>query len=601
MSHIANKIDAKDKNLGEILTGERYKIDVFQREYRWQRKQIEALISDLSISFLNNYSDSHDIENCIDYDCYYMGPIVLCKDGGSLSIVDGQQRLTSFTLLLIFMYHAQNELNIAENLRKDIYQYLYITKLGRKTLVLNVDSRNDVIEHLINNPEKTYGELETLEKQSDNTSLLDESIKNIIERYEDITALFPDNIKTDVVLPLFIEWLLDKVVLVEVKAYSMENAYSIFETMNDRGLSLNPTEILKGFLLSKIDDDEKSEELNDFWKERITLMKSNLGYDSDLDFFRSWLRAKYAISIRSKRQGAENEDFELIGTQFHSWIKSNPKKIFLTNKNDYYFFIRSDFDFYSSIYLKINSYKKNYNVDFKYLYINNFYPLADSLTYPIFLSPIEKIDDEVIINKKINIVSRFIDIYTNIRALSGRTLVQSSIRNSMYELIKSIRNINIETLTELLNHEIDKSLNRPNSPFTILHTMDNWGYYHYFYARILFFLECEHNFNELIRNRKQSSYILIQICQEDEIIDTFQDSFYEKRLISVANFCLIRRYHLQDFIQIKSIDKKLSFLIKNKYLPEMKNEFKAKEHIFNFIERRDSVLRNLTNQIWNSI
>lgn len=48
--------------------------------------------------------------------------------------------------------------------------------------------------------------------------------------------------------------MLDKIMLVEVKAYSMDNAYTIFETMNDRGLSLNPTEILKGFLLSKIED-----------------------------------------------------------------------------------------------------------------------------------------------------------------------------------------------------------------------------------------------------------------------------------------------------------------------------------------------------------
>ena len=52
MAHIANKIDAKDKKLSEILSGQRYKIDVFQREYRWQRVHIEALISDLSLSFL---------------------------------------------------------------------------------------------------------------------------------------------------------------------------------------------------------------------------------------------------------------------------------------------------------------------------------------------------------------------------------------------------------------------------------------------------------------------------------------------------------------------------------------------------------------------
>jgi uncharacterized protein with ParB-like and HNH nuclease domain len=62
--------------------------------------------------------------------------------------------------------------------------------------------------------------------------------------------------------------------MVEVKAYSLENAFTIFETMNDRGLSLNSTEILKGILLSKIEDEVKSEEMNKFWKERIAEIKS---------------------------------------------------------------------------------------------------------------------------------------------------------------------------------------------------------------------------------------------------------------------------------------------------------------------------------------
>ncbi len=68
MSHIANKIDATDKTLSEILTGERYRIDSFQREYRWQRKHFEALVSDLSIGFLHSYKIGDSIEDSISYD-----------------------------------------------------------------------------------------------------------------------------------------------------------------------------------------------------------------------------------------------------------------------------------------------------------------------------------------------------------------------------------------------------------------------------------------------------------------------------------------------------------------------------------------------------
>lgn len=63
-----------------------------------------------------------------------MGSIVLCEDKGTLSIVDGQQRLTSFTLLLIFLHHAQRKLELPENLFKDLKPYLYPTKGGKDNI-----------------------------------------------------------------------------------------------------------------------------------------------------------------------------------------------------------------------------------------------------------------------------------------------------------------------------------------------------------------------------------------------------------------------------------------------------------------------------------
>jgi len=78
----------------------------------------------------------------------------------------------------------------------------------------------------------------------------DASTVNTVERYADIIELFPEDIKGNN-LPFFIDWLKYNVVLVEIVANSDENAYTIFETMNDRGLNLTPTEMLKGFILSR--------------------------------------------------------------------------------------------------------------------------------------------------------------------------------------------------------------------------------------------------------------------------------------------------------------------------------------------------------------
>ena len=254
MSHIANKIIAKDIALSDAFTNSRYRIDAFQRDYRWQHKQIDALISDLSTSFLSNYEAGNTLENVDKYDSYYMGPIVLCEDEGYLSVVDGQQRLTSFSLLLIFLQHLQKSLSLSEDCYRDLSAYIFITKGGKRTFTLDVSSRNKVMRGLfeLNSPDKSLS-------LSDDDMTDKDSLTNLIACYDDIRHIFPNELKKADVLPLFIEWLLLKVVLVEIRAFSMDNAYTIFETMNDRGLSLNPTEILKAYVLSKITDENQSE------------------------------------------------------------------------------------------------------------------------------------------------------------------------------------------------------------------------------------------------------------------------------------------------------------------------------------------------------
>lgn len=601
MAHIANKIDAKDIKLLNVFYGNRYKIDVFQREYRWQREQIEALISDLSSSFLNNFEESHTIASASTYDCYYMGPIVLCEDDNSLSIVDGQQRLTSFTLLIIYLYHLQNILNINEDEKNSLENYIYVKKGGKKTLVLNVESRNEIINYLyenedfINNIEvnETNKEFNYLE------SLIEESIENIKNRYDDIIKFFPPELKKEKILPIFIEWLLNRVVLVEIKAYSIENAYTIFETMNDRGLSLNPTEILKAYLLSNIKDEKKAIEANDKWKYFINLLKTNISQDADLDFFKNWLRAKYAKSRRGTFKGSENEDFEKIGVQFHAWVKNNHKYLNLKKESDFYFFIMSDLTFYINEYIRLNQLKieniENFCDD---LFITNCFTIADSLSYPLYLSPIVISNNEDEIFKKYLQVNRFLDIYTNVRMLCNRAITQSSIRNYFYDLIKEIRNLEIDELSNILEREINKLKEiKDNSNMFII---DNMGYYHYFFARILYSLPNireEFNFSDLLRSRKQNSYILTQIFNLDELeksIGEFHDSNF---IYSIGNYCLIRRYDIEEFSS-KQTRFKLSFLNKKGYLPEMSNNLSKDDQIIDFISNRNTILNQMIESIW---
>lgn len=99
--------------LEDVLSNKKYSVNYYQREYRWGRKQIEQLIDDLTISFDDSFDKNKavelsDIEN---FDYYYMGTIIVTGSQDVKSIIDGQQRLTSMTLLMIALNNLHKKIS----------------------------------------------------------------------------------------------------------------------------------------------------------------------------------------------------------------------------------------------------------------------------------------------------------------------------------------------------------------------------------------------------------------------------------------------------------------------------------------------------------
>ncbi len=431
---ISNKIEADDKTLREILDTQKYSIDYFQREYRWERKHIEQLLADLEASFFSKFNPEDQREDVERYNSYYLGPIVISNKDDTLSIIDGQQRLASLTLLLIHIHNLQKNTPNPE----PIESLIRSKKFGRHSYNLNIEERIKCLDELF-----TKGEYDVNGK--------DESVQNLVARYEDIKELFPEELKGDA-LPFFIDWLKEKIVFVKIVAYSDENAYTIFETMNDRGLNLTPTEMLKGYLLSKVPNDQKPD-LNNLWRKRIGELHQ-WDKSEDLEFFRAWLRAKYADTIRPGRKGAANEDFEKIGTSFHSWVKDRLKLIGLNKNSDFIDFVQNRFDFYSGLYYKIVKAQRSLIKELEYLFYIEHYGIACSLSYPLLMSPIKITDNEDTINKKLNTVARFIEVFTVYRSVNYRTLAQSAIRYTLYSLVKEIRDKSPRELVKIFKKRI---------------------------------------------------------------------------------------------------------------------------------------------------
>jgi uncharacterized protein with ParB-like and HNH nuclease domain len=437
--NLKNKIDATDISISSILKDQKFYIDYFQREYRWQEKHIKLLVEDLTSTFLKSYKPTDKRPAVANYQSYYLGPIVfsVSTDDGKKSIIDGQQRITSITLLLIYLNHLQADSNDKVAISNLIFSESY----GEKSFNMTDEVREPCLKALF--------ETGIYSVQEDD----DETVQNMVERYEDIAQTFPEELSNGA-LPYFIDWLIRNVVIVEITAYSDENAYTIFETMNDRGLNLTPTEMLKGFVLSKITDKKERTEINEIWKNEIQKLH-DYGDTVDQSFFQAWFRGKYATSIRPGKAGSENQDFELIGTRFHNWFKDNHKKLFkLKTSEEFYNFFKFQFPFFVKWYTKSRDAQVDFENDLQHLNYINSWGIAESLQDPLLIASIKFDDDKATIKKKLDFVARFIETFTVRRAVNYRKFGQTSIKYKMFGIIKSIRNNDLQTLGPNLKKEI---------------------------------------------------------------------------------------------------------------------------------------------------
>lgn len=436
--NLKNKIEATDISISSLLKDQKFYIDYFQREYRWQEKHIKLLVEDLTTTFLKSYKHTDKRPAVANYQSYYLGPVVFSvnTDNGKNSIIDGQQRITSITLFLIYLNHLQKEQSEKVNISDLIFSESY----GEKSFNMTDEVREPCLKALFED-----GNYKIQEND-------DETVKNMVERYEDITQSFPEELSTEA-LPYFIDWFVRNVVIVQITAYSDENAYTIFETMNDRGLNLSPTEMLKGYVLSRVSDTKQRTELNELWKEQIKILHE-YGETADLGFFQSWFRGKYAVSIRPGKAGSENKDFELIGSRFHNWFKDNHKNLFnLKTSDDFYIFFKNEFPFYVKWYTKCWDSQTEFNKELPHLHYINYWGIASSLQDPLLLSSIKIDDDEDIIKRKLDFTARFIETFTVRRSVNYKKFGQTSIKYTMFNLIKLIRNNDLDKLGQNLTKE----------------------------------------------------------------------------------------------------------------------------------------------------
>ncbi|NEZ61776.1 DUF262 domain-containing protein [Leptolyngbyaceae cyanobacterium CCMR0082] len=447
------EIQGKTRTVRELLSGAKYGIDYYQREYKWQSKQIAELVDDLTGRFLDDYGPEDKRKDVAHYGHYFLGSIIISQRDNERMVVDGQQRLTSLTLLLTYLHNLQKVREDAE----PVEDLIFSKKFGEKSFNLSVPDRNNCMEALFEGkPYDTTGKAE--------------SVINLMGRYQDIDEVFPDELR-EKALPYFVDWLLEKVNLVEITAYADEDAYTIFETMNDRGLSLSATDMLKGYLLANIEEGTQRAEANKCIKQWLLKFQER-SRETEADFFKTWLRSQYAQKIRLRKKDAKPEDFDLIGTEYHRWVRSNADLIGLTDGAACYQWITRDLDFYARVYFQLLQAAKTLTPGLESIRYNADHGFTQQ--YQLLLAPLKPEDDESTIQAKLKLVADYIDCWLNRRLWNFKSINYSTLQYTVFIATLVLRGLSSLTdirkflMAKLLDE--DKELNFSRQPY-----LNNWN------------------------------------------------------------------------------------------------------------------------------
>ncbi len=186
----------------------------------------------------------------------------------------------------------------------------------------------------------------------------------------------------------------------------------------------------------------------DFSEHDPTLFRTIHLYSVRSNFITVLQRAQYADTIRDRKAGATDKDWELIGSTFHRWVRDNHTRLQLGTERENLTLISQDFPFFSNAYRLILKASKTYTKGLEAV----FYNAHNEFTWQntVLLAPLSVNDDSDTVQKKIAITAVYLDIWLMRRVVNYIRVSYSSTSYTMYLLCKDIRGKSLQELTEIL-------------------------------------------------------------------------------------------------------------------------------------------------------
>ena len=290
------ELKAEEKSIFELFTGDKnqYIIPAYQRPYSWKIKQCEDLFNDLERAF-----EDKNING------YFLGNIVLAssrEDKNRLEVIDGQQRLITLTLLIKALLPFDKDNKKLENSIWELDRRTGERKEQRlKTMVFqDRDSQflKDALELEFENKDETKDSCKINKKDKEDNQFK----KNICYFYTILKEL--NNKK----LFDFSDFLLDDVSILPIqtqgndKNIARRNALNIFETINNRGMSLSTSDILKAKIFSIALSHNNSDTFIKNWNILYDKCESiNYTIDNIFEIYKLIIEVQKDIEIKDKK------------------------------------------------------------------------------------------------------------------------------------------------------------------------------------------------------------------------------------------------------------------------------------------------------------
>ena len=301
-------MQAVDEKVSHFLNkNQQFTIPIFQRKYDWQQKQCKQLFEDI-IRIGQSDDESH-----------FLGSIVHLNDDHNIiptyRVIDGQQRLTTLTLLIsaLAKYLYLNHIDEIEITPKKLLNYYLINPSEEGDLEYKIklnDSDKKTLQKIIDN---VLSENEVRFKEGHDS-------KRIIDNYH----YFIKNINENNAKNIFQGFQKLSIIVISLKE-RLDNPQLIFESLNSKGLPLSKSDLIRNYVLMGLNPHEQDKIYTDYWKEMEDLFEE---IDYQFDRF-----IKDYLTIKLNKTPVDNEIYYEFKKYAQNFYRNHDDDKFVNIKN----------------------------------------------------------------------------------------------------------------------------------------------------------------------------------------------------------------------------------------------------------------------------